>query len=53
MGTLHFVMIGKIWRDFGKQFQVIASKNSSVTGFGSVDTGVTIWEIEDTILGIK
>ena len=23
-----------------------------IAGFGSVDTGATIWEIEDTILGI-
>ena len=55
MDTLHSVMTGRTWKDFGKHqycelHTLLYPKNP--TGFGNVDTGVIIWVTENTILGL-
>lgn len=54
MVTLHSVTIGRIWKDFGKHQHCISFKlcPKFPTGFGSVDTGVTIWATGNIILGL-
>ena len=53
MDTLHSAMTERTWKDSGKLKINIANLLSKIpTGFGNVDTGVTIWATEDIILGL-